>query len=303
MIGLLVVLFLLLAIIAVSLYFSDIIIHPKTFSFQETYDREVESGKIIPKLFESLEKEEVTITSPYGYKLFGYYLPIEGSKRTIIFCHGITWSLNGSIKYMEIFRKRGFNVLMYDHRNHGKSEGDNTTFGFYEKHDLKAWTDWVFKKTGPDTKIGTHGESLGAATVLQNTAIDDRLSFCIADCPYSDLFSLLKFRLKMEYHMPPFPFIYTSGMITRIRTGMSYNYVSPIRDVSKVNIPILFIHGQNDTYIPVSMSVDMYNVKPGAKKLYLAPNADHAQAYWNNRDDYEKQVEEFLMELGLYTVA
>ncbi|AOY78318.1 alpha/beta hydrolase [Clostridium formicaceticum] len=288
---------LLLLIVAIGFYLSNIVIYPKTLSREETYHLEIEAARINKTLFENLYKEEITIKSPYGYSLHGLYFPTKEAKNTIILCHGITYTLFGCVKYMDLYLKRGFNILLYDHRNHGKSGGNTTTYGFYEKYDLKAWTDWIFQKHNHQCKIGIHGESMGAAIALQHAEIDARASFYVADCPYDTLFDILKYRLKKEYHLPSFPFLQIANFFYKLKTKSSFYDVSPRSALKKVVTPIFFIHGLEDSYIPSSMTVTMYNIKKGAKKLYLAPNAGHVKAYWHNRQEYNTLLGEFLKEI------
>ncbi|AKL94223.1 alpha/beta hydrolase family [Clostridium aceticum] len=290
---------LLLLIIGISFYLSTIVLYPKTLSPEETYHAEVEAGRINEATFQGLHKEEVVIKSPYGYNLYGLYFPREGSKKTIILCHGITYTLYGCVKYMALYLKRDFNVLLYDHRNHGKSGGSTTTYGFYEKYDLKAWIDWVFQRHGDYCKIGVHGESMGAAILLQHAEIDTRVSFYVADCPYASLFDILKYRLKKEYHLPPFPFLQIANFFYRLKTKSSFHAVCPIKAIKEVDTPIFFVHGAEDSYIPSSMTTAMYHTKKGAKKLYLAPNAGHVKAYWHNQEEYDTLLHDFFTEIGL----
>ena len=275
-------------------YFSIVVTQPKTFSVDETYQFEVEKGKIIKEELENYEKEEIVIHSQFDYPLYGEYYPQQNAKRTIIIIHGITYTAYGSVKYMQIFRKQGFNILLVDLRNHGRSGGKNTSFGYYEKYDIKTWADWLFEKHKSIELLGVHGESMGAAIALQYAAIDLRCGFVIADCPFCDAKELFSYRLRQEYHLPGLFLIPAANAISWLRTGFSFGSASPIRDLQDIQQPILFIHGENDRYIPKEMSLALYNKKSGAKMLFLAPNAGHAESYWNNRELYEQKIDQFL---------
>ncbi len=283
----------------IAWHFSNKIIYPKVAKYNYTYDYEVEEGRIEITKFNSLEKQEVYIDSQYGYKIHGLFFPNSSSKKAIILCHGITWSLYGSVKYMDMFLKRGFAVFIYDHRNHGLSGGKDTSFGYYEKFDLKKCTDWVVNKLGKDVIVGLHGESMGAGTVLQNIAIDPRIKFCIDDCGYSDAEDLFRYRLEKDYNIKKVPLMSLSSKISKMRVGWSFKDVSPITTLSKLEIPILFIHGEEDDYVPTFMCKQMYSVKKGYKNIYIAPNSGHAESYWKNKDEYDKKVGEFLEAINI----
>lgn len=275
-------------------YFSNLVIQPKTMDDPQVLQILEDNKYVDLAAVQHLSSQEVWLGSPFGYKMRGCFYPNGVSTKTIILCHGITVNLYHSLKYFHIFYQRGFNVLLYDQRNHGQSGGRFTTLGFYEKQDLSAWVDWVFNRVGPHSSIGIHGESMGAATALQCAAKDHRIAFCIADCPFSDLTALLRFRLKSDYYLPPFPWLPMASMITYLRTKTSFRNVSPIATIKDIFAPVLFIHGLEDTYIPPEMSMEMYRQKEGPKDILLVKGAKHAKSIVIAPQTYEAKVESFL---------
>jgi pimeloyl-ACP methyl ester carboxylesterase len=284
----------LILLLAVSFWFAVQVVLPKMVSVKRTYDIEVENGRLDESQFNKLPKLEVTIQSPFGYNLFGILFPVEGSKKIVLISHGFRYGLYGSVKFLNLFLPRGYSVLLFDLRHHGRSGGSNVTFGWKEKHDVKTWVDWSINNYGAEG-VGSMGESLGAGVALQHAAIDPRLAFVIADCPFSDLQQLLRFNLKKKYHMPGFPLIQLANFWCWLLTGMTFARVSPIRNITEMTTPLFLAHGMQDDFIPASMSRDLYAAKiKGIRRLYLAPNAGHAEAYWKNQEEYHHLVGEFL---------
>lgn len=279
---------------AVEYNFNNVVTR-KVCSVDEMYEYQYNRGLADKEKYKNLKKEKVLLKTNEGFNLNGIY--IEGDKnlnRTIIFVHGITVGIPWSLKYIDMFIKRGWNVLMYDQRRHGYSEGKYSTYGFYEKNDLDLWVNWVRNRSGNDCLIGLHGESMGAATVLQYVQINKYAKFIIADCAYSNLNELLKYHLKKQFYLPPFPLLYLTDFRVRRKAKFKFKDVSPIDSIRNVEIPIMFIHGKEDKFVPTYMSEEMYKVKRGIKKLYIAEGAAHAKSIEVNKERYEKEVMDFI---------
>ncbi|MFD0712787.1 alpha/beta hydrolase [Paenibacillus sp. GCM10027626] len=285
---------------AIGYRFSSMVLLIPTNKDDHIYKSEEKSGTLLRKNVEQLVKEELTLPSSHNYNMRGWFFPADRDEgKAVILVHGVTSSLIGCLKYMDMFRRRGFHVLTYDHRRHGQSGGPFTTYGYYEKQDLKVWVDWLFNKCGPACKIGILGESMGASTALQYAATDPRIAFYIADCPYSDLKAELTHRLKEDFHLPPFPLLYLAELFVWLRSGIKFRNVSPIRDIAHVETPILFVHGEEDCFTPKEMTVQLYNAKPGFKRIHIMEKADHAESLATDAALYDRVVGSFLSEIGL----
>ncbi|HZG57611.1 alpha/beta hydrolase [Paenibacillus sp.] len=289
------------ALLAVSYYFSERVLRIRTNKGEAVLASELGQGRLTREAVEALPKEELAIASPFGYSLYAWFLPSAAGEtaRTVVFVHGVTSSLHGMLKYAEPFRRRGFNALLYDHRRHGRSGGDFTSYGYYEKRDLAAVVDYAFERGGPSAVVGVFGESMGAATALQYAAEDDRPAFVVADCPYSDFREQLAHRLKVEYGLPPFPLLPLTSLWCKLRAGFRIGDASPMRGIAAVRAPILFVHGEADDYVPPAMSAALHARAAAPKALYLAPGAAHAQSWAQDRDAYERELDAFLRANGL----
>lgn len=287
----------LLFMISYSNKLCKIVIYPKKKSYEKGYIDQIKRLNL-EDYYNYLPKEEIILKSTYGYNIRGLFIPNSNSKKCIIICHGITANLNYSVKYIKPFYSRGYSVFIYDHRNHGLSGGNYTSMGYYEKYDLKTCVDFIFNKLGADTTLGVLGESMGAGTVLQYCAIDNRASFCIEDCGYSDVFDLFKYRLKEDYKINFPPLMYMANLMMKIKYGWTFKAASPIKYIKDIEIPILFIHGDKDDYVPTYMVYDLYNAKSkGFKDIYVAKNAKHAEAFLIDPVKYDEIIDNFLKNL------
>jgi fermentation-respiration switch protein FrsA (DUF1100 family) len=277
------------------MYFTNRLMYMKKKDEQFILKREKEAGRYNPDEFDSLPKQDVAIPSPFGYTIKALLVEPFQTNSYIIISHGVTETKINSIKYMNLFLQRGFNALIYDHRRHGESGGTTTSFGHYEKFDLKTVVDWLKKEKGPNLELGIHGESMGATTMLLYAGmLEDGADFYIADCPFSDFKAQLAYHLKKELKILPGLLIPIADVILRFRDKYSIRHVSPISVIKNIKHPILFIHSQKDDFILPTMSKDLFEQKKGPKMLYLAANGRHAQSFNQNRADYERVIDEFL---------
>jgi hypothetical protein len=278
---------------------SNLILCPRKLSYKRQFDREAGSKKFDKEAYQKADKYSFQLKSDFGYILSCELIKPDPSKengkykKIAVLCHGLGCAKCSGYKYAELFLRLGYHVLLYDQRNHGQSGRALTSMGFYERLDLKKVIDWCFCTYGKEIRIVTHGESMGAATVLMHLGIDDRVTCTIADCAYSDLITLVKHQVKQYYHLPSF-LIPVISFVTYLRAGFWYHDISPIKVVGKTETPILFIHGKIDNFVPTAMSKYMYACKRKDKAIYLVARAKHAQSIVVNRKGYEKRVTDFV---------
>ncbi len=279
---------------------SNLLIKPRMLAYDKGLRMQVKCNKFNSSVYGEWKKERFQLESEFGYTLSCELLEAckqdnkkAADRKIAVLCHALGCAKFESIKYAELFIKLGYTVVIYDHRNHGLSGKSFTSMGYFEKYDLKKVIDWCVLRFGKQCRFVTHGESMGAATVLLHLDIDSRISAVIADCAYSDLTLLLRHQLKQYYHIPAL-LLPLESCIVYIRAGFWFHKVSPIKAVLRTDTPILFIHGKRDGFVPASMSRQMYDCKKRNKAIFLVAKARHAESYCKNRAGYEKRVENFL---------
>lgn len=242
--------------------------------------------------------EELTLTSYDGLKLKGYLLQAkQPSNKLVIFTHGYL----GNAKQMGLYgqyyyEKLGYNIFMADARGHGESEGDYYGFGWHDRIDLINWSTMLIDKLGADTKVVYHGLSMGAATVLMASGekLPHHVEAIIADSPYSSVYDLFAYQMKRMFHLPAFPLLDSTSVVAKIKADYTLREASAVKQVEKTNIPILYIHGNADTFVPTKMTHKLYAHTKGPAELLTVDGANHGEAFVIAREQYLKKLNAFL---------
>lgn len=248
---------------------------------------------------EDMEKtacEEVSILSLDGVQLYGKLYHMKKDAPLIIFFHGYhgvaAWDGYG---FFRLCKKNGINILMVDERAHGKSEGSAITFGIKERYDCKLWIEYIVERFGENTDIFLAGVSMGATSVMMASelGLPENVRAIIADCGYSEPAAIIMETVR-AMKLPVKPIYQLIKLGAHLFGHFDLEAATALQAVKKLNIPILFIHGKQDSVVPAAMGEELYEGCKSKKQRVLIERADHANSALTDYETYEKAVLQFI---------
>lgn len=318
---------LLLALWGVGEFMLNTALHPTPSVYRDslaTLKRMYHNYPHIQPWYDSLQTHhalhDTTIVAADGAKLHGYYIRAAmPTKRVAVLVHGYQ---DAALRMLHIaylyHHDLGANVLMPDLRYHGKTAGESIGMGWNDRLDVRQWA-WtassIFanvlqkdtsaqvaaKESSRNTMVNAphlvvHGISMGAATTMMLSGADSLPPICayVEDCGYTSAWDIFKSELRKRYHLPAFPVLYASNALCKWHYGWSFREADAEKSVSRCRQPMLFIHGDQDKFVPTAMVYRVYAAKPQPKSLWIAPQAEHAASYLKHRNKYTQRVADFL---------
>lgn len=241
--------------------------------------------------------ETKTLNAFDDVPLQGYYLPAEKpTNKMVVFAHGYL----GNAKDMGLFGKYyheelGYNLFTPDLRGHGESGGDYYGFGWHDRLDIIDWLDQLVAEN-PDAEIVLHGLSMGAATVLMASGEDlpDNVRLIIADSPYTSVYDLFAYQLDRMFYLPDQLVLPSMSVLTNMRAGYSLKEASALDQVQKATVPILYIHGEADTFVPTNMTEELANHTKSEHEVITFPDANHGETIVLHREAYLNEMTSFI---------
>jgi len=246
--------------------------------------------------------EEMSITSFDGLALRGrYYEYAPGAPIELMF-HGYRGTgerdLSGGVQ--RCFQL-GRSALIVDQRGCSGSDGRVITFGVLEHRDCLSWLDFMLRRFGPQVKIILTGISMGASTVLAAAGRSLPLNVIgvLADCGFSSAKDIIC-KVLRQMGLPPalvYPFVKLGA---RIYGRFDLEQISPVQELRRCTVPVIFFHGEADDYVPCEMSRINYEACASRKKLVIIPGAGHGLSYPVAPQEYLAALREFFGPEGSY---
>lgn len=221
--------------------------------------------------------------------LRGWFLPSDTSERIIIIVHGSDMHrADPNINTLGIAAELvgyGYNVLMFDLRGHGESDGDRLSAGYHERKDLHGAVKYVTERGFE--KIGVLGFSMGAATALMTAAENNDVDCVVSDSCFADITDIMGREFKSRTGFPEF-FLDPVLFMVKIMYGVDFKAVRPVDSVADISPRlILFIHGENDDFVLPEHSKRLYQASGNTlNRLWIVPKAGHVRSYTTNPEEY-----------------
>lgn len=227
-----------------------------------------------------LAHEEVDLRTEDGVRLHGWFLPVAGSRLTLLVCHGnagnISHRLDRALLAQAHLRT---DVLLFDYRGYGKSDGVPDEEGTYR--DARAAWRWLIAKGQSPGRIVIFGESLGAAVALQLALDTEGAHALVLESPFASVPEMAR---AVYPFLPVWPLVRTR-----------YDNLGKVK---RLRVPLLVLHGERDDIVPFAQGRGVFDAAPEPKRFFAIPGAAHNDTYVVGGEAYWRALREFLEEAG-----
>lgn len=221
-----------------------------------------------------LHFEEVTLAADDGIQIAAWYIPVDAAKGTVLIAHGNAGNLSNCLPTIAIFHRMGLNVLAFDYRGFGSSEGRPTELGTYRDAEA-AWSHLVTTRREPPERIVLFGRSLGGAVMIE-LARRRAAAALITESAFTSMADV------GQWHYPLLP----------VRWMLRHRYES-ITKVPQVRCPKLFVHPRDDSIVPFAMGQALFEAAADPKELLEVPG-DHNDGGFETSPAFVAKVRAFI---------
>lgn len=217
--------------------------------------------------------------------------------KTAVIVHGYTDNAIRMLMIGYLYNNDlNYNILLSDLQDNGLSEGPAIQMGWKDRLDVLNWMNIANDIFGKRTQMVVHGISMGAATTMMvsGEAQQPFVKCFVEDCGYTSVWDEFSFQLKDMFGLPEFPLMYTTSWLCNAKYGWNFQEASSLEQVKKCSLPMFFIHGDADTYVPTRMVYPLYEAKSEPKELWIVPGATHAMSYKDYPQEYTERVKKFV---------
>lgn len=218
------------------------------------------------------------------------------SDKWAVLNHGYTSDPSGTAVFAREYHNMGYNCVCPSMRGFGCDEAGYCSMGYYDKFICLAWVNYIALNY-PEAEILIHGYSMGAATAMLTigeAGLPENVKCCIADCGYTNCYEQYTFVLKHNASLPAFPILDLANTVSKLRGNFDFKKSSPIDAVKRTKIPVLFIHGDKDDFVPYFMMDKLYDACASEKEKLTVEGAVHACSVFVDPERYWKTAHTFI---------
>jgi len=235
-------------------------------------------------------------------KLKALYINADSANnRVAVLLHGYNDRAESMLHIAYLYQHElGYNVLLPNFYAHGDSEGDHIDMGWKDRHDMLRWmqvANEMFRGNTAATQMVVHGISMGGFTTMciSGEECPAYVRCFVEDCGYTSVWDEFSSELHNQFGLPKFPLMHLTSALCNMRYGWKFGEASAVEQLKRSTLPMLFIHGDADTFVPFSMLDTLVDAKQkGYKEKYIAHGSEHARSYTDHPEEYTQRVKNFV---------